>query len=96
MKQGVTEVSFSSVYSELVVYRPGQEPAVKFGFEWGPWEFSWSKLNAGSYRYFVCHSKNNPGRYLFQYAPCVVRLVQHSGEWWLFENKRQCMIAAAQ
>jgi len=94
-RNGVVDASFAGNYAQIVVYKPSQAPAVPFGFELHPQTFTWSGTNAGIYRYFVVRAPIDLDAWLFQDAPCRVRLAAHSGSWWLYEKDPDCAAAAA-
>jgi hypothetical protein len=90
VKEGVVDVNFALFPVELVQYRADAQPAAQIGFENQPETFSWYGWNGSAYRYFVVHAPEDLLRRLFGRAPCRLRLVARSNDWWLYEKPSPC------
>jgi len=95
-KQGVVDMNFAVFPVALVRYGPSVPPQNPIVSEWHPQTFRWAEWRGGMYRYFVVHAPVDLGYRLFGWAPCPVRLVAHSDNWWLYEKDPQCSSAEEQ
>lgn len=89
-KKGVVDMSFAVFPIEPVRYRASVPPPDPIVSEWHPQTFRWHEWRGGQYRYFVVHAPVDLGYRLFAWAPCPVRLVTRSDNWWLYEKDSPC------
>ncbi len=90
-KEGFTDPSFASFGIEPIRFRRGAVPPARTtGFEWFPGTFDWNTHRGNDYRYFVVRFQVDASRVLFRKAPCPINLVDHDGEWWLYEKSPAC------
>ncbi len=88
---GVTNPSFAETYMQPVIYRPEYVSKARFqGFAWNPGWFNWQKHEGYLYDYFVVRAKEDVSSFIFRTAQCRIRLVTHSGLWWLYERDPAC------
>lgn len=90
-KGGFTDPSFASLGIEPICFRKDSVPPARTtGFEWFPGSFTWGSHEGSLYRYFVVKFPADAGPHFFRAATCSVRLIDHSGEWWLYEADSKC------
>ncbi len=95
-KGGFVDPSFAFLGIEPVRFRNGSAPpATPSGFEWYPGQFEWNRYRGYDYRYFVVRFRSDAGRVLFRTSTCTIKLVDHVGDWWLYEKDSQCTAPAA-
>ena len=95
-KGGLVDPSFAFLGIEPVRFRTGSAPpATPSGFEWFPGQFEWNRYRGYDYRYFVVRFRSDAGRALFRTSTCSIKLVDHVGEWWLYEKDSQCTAPAS-
>jgi hypothetical protein len=91
VKGGLVDPSAAGLHVELVLFRPGSEPAARLlAFEWNPGVFEWERFGGARYRYFVVRAPLDLGARMFQGATCAVRLTHHVNSWWLYEKAPGC------
>jgi hypothetical protein len=95
-KEGISDPSFALLNVEPVRFRDGSAPPARVGgFEWLPIQFEWTQDRGYDYRYFVVRFPTDAGAVLFRTATCTIKLVDHVGEWWLYEKDSQCKAPVA-
>jgi hypothetical protein len=95
-KDGLVDPSFAFLGIEPVRFREGSAPPAKpSGFDWFPGLFEWNRYRGYDYRYFVVRFRKDAGQALFRTSTCTIKLVDHVGEWWLYEKDSQCTAPAA-
>jgi hypothetical protein len=89
--KGITNPSFAETYVQPVAYKSTYIPKITFqGFTWNPQKFNWQIHEGYKYDYFVIHAPVDAGGFLFKTASCGVKLVSHSGLWWLYQKDPNC------
>jgi len=83
---GVVDFNFALLYPPVVRYRENQLPKVRNGFEVNPAMFDWSQHGGDNYDYFLVRSDSNITAPLFREHVSDIRLVEHTGTWWLYKN----------
>jgi hypothetical protein len=95
-KGGLVDPSFAFLGIEPVRFREGSAPpATPSGFEWFPGRFEWNRYRGYDYRYFVVRFHSDAAKVIFRTSTCTINLVDHIGEWWLYEKDSQCTVPAA-
>ncbi|WP_455221668.1 hypothetical protein [Kaarinaea lacus] len=85
-KTGVVDFNFALLYPPVVRYRENKLPKIRNGFEVNPGVFNWIKHGGDDYDYFIVRSERNITVPLFREHVSDIRLIEHAGTWWLYEN----------
>lgn len=87
LRHGPVDFSFSLFSVQLVRFRPGEIPAVGYGFEWRPGVFDWQQHAGDQYDYFLIRTGVDRTETLFRGASTPPRLLARENGWWLYARE---------
>jgi hypothetical protein len=85
-RAGIVDFNFAYFHPQWVRYRDRAASRVGEQLAWNPLLFDWEAHGGANYDYFIVKSQADISAGIFKDKLGAVRLIAHSGPWWLYEN----------